>query len=127
MASVDADNAYAAYTLLSSPDGIRWTERVAKTGPTSDASRVAFNPFRQKWIFSIKTIEPDSNVSDGAAANASCGARPLQPPPRRGSHARAPARLPLATGWYCAHHPLLCAHPRPHGPPRPCARVLGGR
>jgi hypothetical protein len=66
MASVDADNKYAAYTMLSSADGIKWSEEVAKTGPVSDCSRVGFNPFRQKWVFSIKVLD-EACGGDGRA------------------------------------------------------------
>ena len=55
MADVDKANRYAAYTLLSSPDGVHWSTEVPKTGPISDCSRVFYNPFRERWVFSIKT------------------------------------------------------------------------
>ena len=54
-AFVDEDNKYAAYTLEASPDGVHWQRIVNKTGPIQDCSRVFFNPFRKKWVFSIKT------------------------------------------------------------------------
>jgi hypothetical protein len=56
MADVDQAQSYAHYTLLASPDGIHWDTIVNRTeGTISDCSRVFYNPFRQKWAFSIKT------------------------------------------------------------------------
>jgi hypothetical protein len=55
MADVDAAQGYAAYTLLSSPDGIHWHTEINRTGTISDCSRIFYNPFRERWVFSIKT------------------------------------------------------------------------
>ena len=56
MADVDAAQKYEHYTLLASPDGIHWETIVNGTqGTISDCSRVFWNPFREKWVFSIKT------------------------------------------------------------------------
>ena len=54
MADVDADQGYSAYTLLSSPDGIHWHTEINRTGTISDCSRIFYNPFRDRWVFSIK-------------------------------------------------------------------------
>jgi len=55
MADVDAAEKYAAYTLLSSPDGIHWHTEINRTSTISDCSRIFYNPFRERWVFSIKT------------------------------------------------------------------------
>lgn len=39
--------------LSTSPDGIRWTDR-GSAGPCGDRSTVFFNPFRQRWCFSLR-------------------------------------------------------------------------
>lgn len=46
---------YRNFTLLSSPDGIHWTTQVNESGPIADRSTIFFNPFRSKWVYSIKT------------------------------------------------------------------------
>ena len=40
--------------LLSSPDGVHWDDR-GTTGPLGDNSTFFYNPFRQKWVFSIRS------------------------------------------------------------------------
>ena len=40
--------------LFTSPDGIHWTER-AQAGPQGDNTTFFYNPFRKKWVFSIRT------------------------------------------------------------------------
>lgn len=40
--------------LLTSPDGIHWTERTL-TGPVGDNTTFFYNPFRKKWVMSIRT------------------------------------------------------------------------
>jgi len=42
---------------LASPDGIHWTRRV-ETGPTGDRSTMFYNPFRKKWVYSLRTSFP---------------------------------------------------------------------
>ena len=37
-----------------SPDGIHWGPAVSKTGPTGDRNSAFYNPFRKRWIFSIR-------------------------------------------------------------------------
>ena len=39
--------------LATSSDGVRWTER-GQTGPAGDRSTFFFNPFRRKWVFSVR-------------------------------------------------------------------------
>ena len=39
--------------LSTSPDGVRWTDRGA-TGPAGDRSTFFFNPFRDRWCFSLR-------------------------------------------------------------------------
>ena len=39
--------------LLTSPDGRQWRER-ARTGPCGDNTTFFYNPFRKKWVFSIR-------------------------------------------------------------------------
>jgi hypothetical protein len=39
--------------LLTSPDGIHWTER-GRAGPTGDRTTFFYNPFRRRWVFSIR-------------------------------------------------------------------------
>jgi hypothetical protein len=40
--------------LWTSPDGVHWTERV-RTGPVGDNTTLFYNPFRRKWVLSIRT------------------------------------------------------------------------
>lgn len=40
---------------LVSPDGIKWSEPV-KTGICGDRSTIFYNPFRKKWVYSIRSI-----------------------------------------------------------------------
>lgn len=39
--------------LSTSPDGIRWTDR-GSAGPSGDRSTVFYNPFRDRWCFSLR-------------------------------------------------------------------------
>ncbi len=39
---------------MTSPDGIHWTNRVA-TGETGDRSTMFYNPFRRKWVYSLRS------------------------------------------------------------------------
>ncbi len=47
--------AFKEHTLLlySSPDGIHWTVQ-GESGPTVDRSTVFYNPFRRKWVYSLR-------------------------------------------------------------------------
>lgn len=40
--------------LMTSPDGIHWTEPI-ETGPMGDRSTMFYNPFRKKWVQSIRS------------------------------------------------------------------------
>ena len=40
--------------LLTSPDGIHWQERTS-TGPVGDNASLFYNPFRKKWVLSIRS------------------------------------------------------------------------
>jgi hypothetical protein len=39
---------------MTSPDGIHWTNQV-ETGETGDRSSVFYNPFRRKWVYSLRS------------------------------------------------------------------------
>ena len=41
-------------TSLVSPDGIHWGDRV-ETGVTGDRSTMFYNPFRKKWVYSLRS------------------------------------------------------------------------
>ena len=42
--------------VYASPDGIHWGEPT-RTGPLGDNSSLFYNPFRQKWVFSVRTSD----------------------------------------------------------------------
>jgi hypothetical protein len=46
-------------SLFYSADGIHWSDRVTKSGPTGDRSTAFYNPFREVWVYSIKTSSFD--------------------------------------------------------------------
>ena len=50
------------FRLLSSPDGLRWTLRKT-TGCTEDRASGFYNPFRKRWVFSIKAVRLTSTLS----------------------------------------------------------------
>jgi hypothetical protein len=39
--------------LYASPDGIHWKVQ-GESGPTGDRSTVFYNPFRRKWVYSLR-------------------------------------------------------------------------
>jgi hypothetical protein len=39
---------------FTSPDGVHWTNQVA-TGPTGDRSSIFYNPFRKRWVYSLRS------------------------------------------------------------------------
>lgn len=43
--------------MMTSPDGIHWSEPV-QTGPMDDRSTIFYNPFRKKWVQSIRAWIP---------------------------------------------------------------------
>src|SRR5207247_7887179 len=42
-----------ALQLFTSRDGIHWTPKAA-SGPTGDRTTFFFNPFRKRWVFSLR-------------------------------------------------------------------------
>ncbi len=42
------------FVLKYSPDGIHWSEGVAQSGDLYDRSTIFYNPFRDKWVFSLR-------------------------------------------------------------------------
>jgi hypothetical protein len=44
-----------AIDLHFSADGIHWGEPVARSGPCGDRTTVFYNPFRRKWVYSIRS------------------------------------------------------------------------
>lgn len=49
-------------TLLVSPDGVHWTI-LGRTAETGDRSTFFYNPFRDRWIFSLRANQFDSSIS----------------------------------------------------------------
>jgi len=45
---------YTKGVSMTSPDGIHWSNRVA-TGPAGDCSTMFYNPFRKKWVYSLRS------------------------------------------------------------------------
>jgi hypothetical protein len=43
--------------LSTSPDGVRWTDR-GNAGPAGDRSTMFYNPFRDRWCFSLRADDP---------------------------------------------------------------------
>jgi len=41
-----------------SPDGIHWADAVVRTGITGDRNSAFYNPFRKKWVYSIRAYVP---------------------------------------------------------------------
>ena len=52
----DTPNDRVGGHVYSSPDGIHWTERAA-TGRGGDNTTIFYNPFRQRWVYSIRTSD----------------------------------------------------------------------
>jgi hypothetical protein len=46
--------AHAASYLYSSPDGIHWSQRAKVQGDVDDNTTIFFNPFRRKWVLSVR-------------------------------------------------------------------------
>jgi hypothetical protein len=51
--------------LYTSPDGVFWSRRVNKTGLTEDGTSLFYNPFRERWVFSIKAPSVFSQEFNG--------------------------------------------------------------
>ncbi|NUQ61658.1 MAG: glycosyl hydrolase family 32 [Pirellulales bacterium] len=47
-----------------SPDGIHWGQAVARTGPAGDRNSAFWNPFRKRWVFSIRDYSPFGGLDD---------------------------------------------------------------
>ena len=41
-----------------SPDGIHWSEAAVRTGPTGDRNSAFYNPFRKRWVYSLREYSP---------------------------------------------------------------------
>lgn len=54
MSSVPKDNGFQHCRLRVSADGYTWTVAVNASGPIQDATSIFYNPFRRKWIYSLK-------------------------------------------------------------------------
>jgi hypothetical protein len=54
MATIPKNLGYSMYHILSSPDGVHWTSRRNSSGSLQDRSTFFKNPFRDKWIYSLK-------------------------------------------------------------------------
>lgn len=50
-------------SLFYSADGIHWSERITKSGPTGDRSTAFFNPFRGVWVYNIRESRFDRRRS----------------------------------------------------------------
>ena len=110
--------------VFTSPDGIHWTHR-SKTGDTGDRSTHFYNPFRKKWVYSLRTKFPgrgrarDYYETDDVVAGATWAQSDLvawmmtdeldpvdpetqQPPQLYNQNAVAYESLML--GWFQIHH-----------------------
>ncbi len=52
-----ADDGWSCFVHVS-PDGIHWGDPVAQTEPIGDRTTVFYNPFRKKWVYSIRCGAP---------------------------------------------------------------------
>ncbi len=52
------DGSLCAMVVAFSPDGIHWNNPVSRTGPTGDRNSFFYNPFRKRWVFSVRAYEP---------------------------------------------------------------------
>lgn len=50
-----SDSGRWGQSLHFSEDGIHWGERVLRTGVNGDRTTVFYNPFRKKWVYSLRT------------------------------------------------------------------------
>jgi hypothetical protein len=55
----DGEGRDGSAMMMTSPDGIHWTEP-KRTGNMGDRSTLFYNPFRQKWVQSIRTCINDA-------------------------------------------------------------------
>lgn len=54
MNRLSADRFTWHFVLRYSADGLNWSEPVAQSGPIGDRSTVYYDPFRSKWVFSLR-------------------------------------------------------------------------
>jgi hypothetical protein len=54
MSSVPKDNGFQHCRIRVSPDGFKWSVAVNKSGPIQDGTNIFYNPFRKKWVYSLK-------------------------------------------------------------------------
>lgn len=47
-----------------SHDGIHWSESLVRTGPTGDRNSAFWNPFRERWVYSIREYSPIGGLSE---------------------------------------------------------------
>lgn len=47
-----------AFSIHFSPDGIHWSDEIARSGPCRDRSTVFYNPFRKVWVYSLRAASP---------------------------------------------------------------------
>jgi hypothetical protein len=52
--ALDDPEGAGALSIYFSPDGIHWSERVARSGPCGDRTTVFYNPFRKVWVYSLR-------------------------------------------------------------------------
>lgn len=92
------------FALHYSPDGIHWSGVAAMSGTAKDRSTMFYNPFRKKWVFSLKDDNRDQrmrlyweseNIEDGffwtkRTTPVWVGADPLDP---RRTDMKVPAEL----------------------------------
>ncbi len=62
------DNKKGGHWLHVSPDGIHWSEPLARTGNALDRSTFFRNPFRGVWVFSLKTVGYFPAIETAAAS-----------------------------------------------------------
>ena len=56
MGEIQKRNGYSHMTQLASADGVTWKVMVNESGPLADRSTFFYNPFRGKWVYSIKSM-----------------------------------------------------------------------
>ncbi len=47
-----------AVSIHFSPDGIHWSDVIARSGPCGDRTTVFYNPFRKVWVYSLRASAP---------------------------------------------------------------------
>ena len=65
----DTPNDWTGGHVYSSPDGIHWRERAA-TGRCGDNTTIFYNPFRKRWVYSIRHSHPALGRQRGYRENA---------------------------------------------------------